>query len=385
MSRVAAGVFGVSLLACGYVYAGYPALIYALSRWRRRPVRKAATFPRLSIVIPVYNEEEVLRPKLQNTISLDYPGPQPDVIVVSDGSTDGSEVITREFVAHGVRLVMLPRGGKARALNEGVRCAAGDIIVFTDANCLLDRNSLVSIAQNFADPDVGGVCGNKKYVVKGGSDTTEAGENLYWRYDKWQKQLESDIGSVFAADGTLYAIRRELYVPLSDPAQADDIAISTRVVLQGYRLIYEPAAVAWEEAPVEGREEFLRKIRVTNHSVRALLNLGPALWASGFYSVELISHKLLRHFAPFFLIALFGSSVVLSRTGRLFAGAAGAQAAFYSLAGAGYRLRHRRAGQHRAFTVPYYFSLVNAAALIGILSIVVGKRLHAWNPRGGLS
>jgi cellulose synthase/poly-beta-1,6-N-acetylglucosamine synthase-like glycosyltransferase len=141
---------------------------------------------------------------------------------------------------------------------------------------------LVSLVENFADPAVGGVCRNKMYIAAQDGDTTGAGESLYRRFDKWQKSLESRIGSIFAADGTLYAVRRTLYVPVADPAHADDIAVSTRVVLQGCRLVYEPRAVAFEEAPREGREEFARKVRVTNHSVRALLGLGGAPWTSGF-------------------------------------------------------------------------------------------------------
>jgi len=219
--------------------------------------------------------------------------------------------------------------------------------------------------------------------MRRGGDVTEIGENLYWRYDKWQKQLESRFGSIFAADGTLYAIRRALYVPIEDPAQADDIAISTHVVLKGFRLVYEPLAVAWEEAPVDGRDEFRRKIRVTNHSVRALLNLGAALWTSGFYSVELLSHKLLRHLAPFFLIALLVSSAALAPVHPLFAAFTLLQLTFYLAAMLGYALRHRHLGQLRLFTVPYYFSLVNAAAFCGILSIVRGTRLPVWQPRGG--
>jgi cellulose synthase/poly-beta-1,6-N-acetylglucosamine synthase-like glycosyltransferase len=218
---------------------------------------------------------------------------------------------------------------------------------------------------------------------RAGADATQGGEGLYWRYDKWQKGLESAIGSIFAADGTLYAVRRALFVPIADRAQADDIAVSTRVVLQGFRLVFEPAAVAWEEAPAEGRAEFRRKVRVTNHSVRALLALGPRLWSSGFYSVELVSHKLLRHLVPFFLVALFVSNVVAAAGRTPFRAVLALQLLFYAAAVAGWLLR-RRAGRSRLLTVPYYFCLVNLAALLGVLSIARGERLAAWTPRSGL-
>lgn len=377
-------VFVIALAATVYIYFGYPALIFLVSRLRPRPFRRGGE-PTVTVLIPVYNEEGVIAEKIANTLALDYPPERLETLVVSDGSTDGTEEIVRRF-GEKVRLLTLPRSGKAFALNEGARAARGEILVLTDANTLLEPGSLRPLVDPFADPSVGGVCGNKKQRPPAGADTTAEGENLYWRWDKWQKALESRAGSIFAADGTLYAVRKELYVPIADPAQADDIAISARVVLQGRRLLYEPRAVAWEEAPAEGRDELWRKVRVTNHSVRALWNLGRGLWTSGFYSVELLSHKFFRHLVPFFLIPLFLSNAVLAASGPpvfrvLFAG----QVLFYGLALAGFALRGTRLGRAKPFTVPYYFCLVNAAAFLGVLSILRGRRLRAWTPRSGLS
>lgn len=384
----ALAVFAVTLAATAYIYFGYPALILLVSRLRPRPVRMGGE-PTVTFLVPVYNEEEVIAGKIANTLSLDYPPERLEALVVSDGSTDGTEAVVRRFEADSggrVRLLTLPRGGKAFALNAGALEARGEVLVLTDANTHLEPGSLRSLVDPFADPEVGGVCGNKKQRPPAGGDATAEGENLYWRYDKWQKSLESRAGSIFAADGTLYAVRKDLYVPIADPAQADDIAISARVVLQGFRLLYEPRAVAWEEAPAEGRDEFRRKVRVTNHSVRALWNLGRGLWTSGFYSVELLSHKFFRHLVPFFLIPLFLSNAVLAAGGSpifqvLFAG----QVLFYGLALAGFALRGTRVGRAKPFTVPYYFCLVNAAAFLGVLSILRGRRLQAWTPRSGLS
>jgi biofilm PGA synthesis N-glycosyltransferase PgaC len=384
----ALAVFVLTLAATAYIYFGYPALIFLVSRLRPRPVRLGGE-PMVTFLIPVYNEEEVIAGKIANTLSLDYPPERLEALVVSDGSTDGTEAVVRRFEADSggrVRLLTLPRSGKAFALNEGARAARGEVLVLTDANTHLEPGSLRSLVDPFADPEVGGVCGNKKQRPPAGGAATAEGENLYWRYDKWQKSLESRAGSIFAADGTLYAVRKDLYVPIADPAQADDIAISARVVLQGFRLLYEPRAVAWEEAPAEGRDEFRRKVRVTNHSVRALWNLGRRLWTSGFYSVELLSHKFFRHLVPFFLIPLFLSNAVLAAGGSpifqfLFAG----QVLFYGLALAGFALRGTRVGRAKPFTVPYYFCLVNAAAFLGVLSILRGRRLQAWTPRSGLS
>jgi cellulose synthase/poly-beta-1,6-N-acetylglucosamine synthase-like glycosyltransferase len=383
----ALAVFALSLAVTAYVYFGYPALIFLVSRLNPRPFRRGGE-PTVTVIVPVYNEEAVIAEKIANTLALDYPPEKLEVLVVSDGSTDATEETARRFepqFSDRLRLLALPRNGKAFALNEGARAARGEVLVLTDANTDLDLGSLRALVDPFADPEVGGVCGNKKQRPPAGGDATAEGENLYWRWDKWQKSLESRIGSIFAADGTLYAVRRELYVPIADPAQADDIAVSARVVLQGRRLLYEPRAVAWEEAPAEGREEFRRKVRVTNHSVRALWNLGRGLWTSGFYSVELLSHKLFRHLVPFFLIPLWLANAALAAGGStLFVLLLAGQALFYGLAVAGFALRGTRLGRAKPFTVPYYFCLVNAAAFLGVLSILRGRRLRAWTPRSGL-
>jgi cellulose synthase/poly-beta-1,6-N-acetylglucosamine synthase-like glycosyltransferase len=377
-------LFAVSLGVSVYVYAGYPALLFLLSRLRPRPHRGAPCEPAVSILLPIYNEERILAEKLRNTLALDYPAERLEILVLSDGSTDRSEAVVRGVAGERVRLESLPRVGKLRALSHGASIASGEVLVFTDATAMLQPDALRLLLEAFADPEVGGVCGNKVQVGPDQADSTGRGEGIYWRYDKWQKSLESRLGSIFAADGTFYAIRRHLYPRIDDPAQADDIAISARVVLQGYRLVYEPRAVALEEAPAEGREELSRKIRVTNHSVRALLKLGRGLWGSGFYSFELISHKLLRHLAPFFLILLLVTSLLLARQGPLYLLVAGGQVGFYLLAVCGWWLRHRAIGRLRPFAIPYYFCLVNAAAFLGVLSIAGGLRLRAWNPRGGL-
>jgi cellulose synthase/poly-beta-1,6-N-acetylglucosamine synthase-like glycosyltransferase len=384
MTLAALAVFALCLGVCLYVYAGYPALIWTLARLRPRPVQGGDASLVLSVIIPVHDEAAVIEAKLANTLAAHYPPHGLEVLVASDGSTDATDAIVAAFPDPRVRLLRLERRGKAHALNRAAAEARGEVLVFMDANAMLEPDALRRLAWAFADPEVGGVCGNKKQRVPEGADATEQGENLYWRYDKWQKALESRIGSIFAADGTIYAVRAALFVPIADPAQADDIAVSARVVLQGRRLIYEAAAVAWEPAPVEGREEFHRKVRVTNHSVRALLNLGRALWTSGFYSVELLSHKLLRHLVPFFLIPLFASNAVLARHHPLLALSLALQVLFYALALAGFALRHHRLGGWRLLAVPYYFCLVNAAALLGVLSILRGQRLQAWTPRGGL-
>ncbi len=376
-------LFALCAGVCGFVYVGYPLVLWVASRLAPRPVRAGAVRPSLTVVIPVYNEAASIAGKLANTLAQDYPAERLEVVVVSDGSTDATATIVAGHPDSRVRFLERPRAGKLAALTEGVGAAGGEILVLTDANTLLAPGALAALVEPFADPAVGGVCGEKRYRAGDLDDATGRGETAYWDLDTWLKRLESRVGSAFAADGALYALRRELYVAPADPAQADDIAISTRVVLQGRRLVTEPRAVAFEAAPAEARHEFARKVRVTNHSVRALLALGPGLWRSGFYSFELLGHKLLRHLMPFFLLPLAACSALLAPRSALARWALAGQIAVYGLGLVGYALRRTRLGRLPPLALPYFFGFANAAALVGVLSIAAGRRLAAWTPRGG--
>lgn len=380
---VAELLFWLCAAVCVYVYLGYPALLWVLSRVREQPVRAGDYTPLASFVIAAYNEEHNIAAKIENSLSLDYPADKIEVLVVSNGSTDRTDEIVRGWNDPRVRLLALPQPGKMQALNEGARAATGEILVFTDADFLLDRHTLRLMASKFADPKVGGVCGARNTSVRREGDATSEGEGLYARWDKWQKTLESRIGSVFAADGLLYAIRKPLYTPIADVHAADDIWVSTRVPIQGYRLLFEPNATAYELASVQAEQEFRRRIRVTNHSVRGLLTLGSHLFTHGFYSLELLSHKLVRHFIPFFLVPLFLVSALLANARPIYLLAFLAQVALYALAFVGWALRGRPAGRAKPFFIPYFFCFVNGAALFGLLSILKGGRTAAWVPRGG--
>lgn len=375
-------LFWTCLAVCVYIYFGYPALLWMLSRLRPRPVCEGNVTPPVTFLIAAYNEEQVIAEKIENSLSLDYPPERIEVLVVSNGSVDRTDEIVRSFNDPRVRLLSLPRPGKMQALNEGVKLANGEILLFTDADFLLDHHALRRMASKFADPEVGGVCGSRNTNVRREGDVAGEGEGLYARWDKWQKTLESRIGNVFAADGLLYAIRKELYTPIADLHASDDIYVSTRIPLQGYRLVFDPEATAFERAGVQVEQEFRRRIRITNHSVRALLTLRSHLFTRGFYSLELLSHKLVRHLIPFFLIPLFAASALLAPHRAFYALALGAQCILYALAVAGWLLRKRPKGRAKLLFVPFYFCFLNAAAFLGVLSILSGRGITAWTPRG---
>ena len=297
----------VSLSLCVYVYFGYPVMLVVLGELRRREVRRSDITPTVALIVPAYNEERVIGEKLENSLALDYPKERLEIVVVSDGSTDDTEEIVGGYEGRGVRLLPLARVGKAEALNQAVAACQGEILVFSDANAVLATDALRHLVANFHDRTVGGVCGNLMYQSRADDGSAGRGESLYWTYDKWIKSLESRLGSTVAAGGSIYAIRRQLYVPIAHPAQADDFAISARVVTQGYRLIFEEGAVSHEDSLSSSEREFRRRVRVTNHSVRGILYLAEALnpWRHGFYAIELLSHKVLRYLVPFCLLVAF--------------------------------------------------------------------------------
>jgi cellulose synthase/poly-beta-1,6-N-acetylglucosamine synthase-like glycosyltransferase len=337
----------------------------------------------VSLIIAAYNEEESIGRRLRNALALDYPQEALEIIVASDGSTDRTEAIVEHFANPHVRILRLPRRGKIPALNAAVAQAQGEILVFSDANSMCDSLALRKLTRNFADAEVGGVVGNTGYFMSPNSESSSRGEDLYWNYDSWLKQLESFSGNVVSAHGGLYAIRRALYIPVSDPAVTDDFAISTAVIEQGKRLVFEREAHSFETAvPTAGRE-FQRRTRLMTRGLRALLLRKRLLnpFRYGFYSLVLFSHKVLRRLLAVALLVMFASSVMLISSGVLYAFAAAAQTILYSAAGVGYLLRQSRLGHRKCLYIPFFYCMANAAALVAVAKLMRGERIALWRPQ----
>jgi cellulose synthase/poly-beta-1,6-N-acetylglucosamine synthase-like glycosyltransferase len=364
-----------------YAYAGFP-LLLMLRAAVRRPVRKADLTPTVSLVICAYNEAGTIAEKLDNVLALDYPRERLQVLVGSDGSTDGTNEIVAHYAGHGVELIAFPRSGKMPVLNALVARATGEILVFSDANSIYDRDALRQLVRSFADPAVGGVAGNQVYSTSSGN-AASFGERLYWRLDRWLKRLESRAGSTISATGAIYAIRRELFRPVP-AAVSDDLVISTRVIAQGRRLVFEPAAIAREATAPDDGAEFRRKVRVVNHSLRALWTMrelfNPLRY--GFYSLELFSHKVLRRSVIWLLLVVLPASVWLAPTGPVYRALLLAQLALYGAAALALLLRStsvRRWKLYRLLAVPYYFCFVNLACLRAWLQLARGHRFETWD------
>ncbi len=376
-------IFWSAIALLIYAYAGFSLLVIIVARIRNRRVRQAPITPRLSLIIPVWNEEKAIAERLDNALSLDYPSGALEIIVTSDGSDDNTEAIVAQYEKRGVRLLSLPRRGKIYALKDAVASATGEILVFSDANSIYKREALRMLVRNFADPEVGGVCGNQIYLKAKKADATSQGEGMYWSFDKWLKRMESLTGSIVSAHGAIYAIRRSLYQPPASAAVTDDFAISTAVIEQGYRLVFESEAIAYEEHTSSAALEFERKVRIMTRGLRGVLLRRRLLnpFRYGFYSLELFSHKVLRRLVPVFLLVLLVASFRLSGRNIFYFGATAAQVLFYLLAAAGYWLRGHRLGRLKFFYIPFFYCLANAAALRAVIRIIRGKKVERWQPQ----
>ncbi len=375
--------FWVSVGAIGYSYAGFSLLLLVWGKLKNRRVYKRPVTPAMSLIIAAYNEEQGIAQKIENSLTLDYPPEFLEIIVTSDGSTDRTNEIVQSFAERGVKLLRFSRRGKIFALRDAVARANGEILVFSDANTEYHPLALRKLAENFADPEVGGVCGNQKHKKHKTGDNASAGEGLYWRYDKWLKQSETLTGSIVSADGAIYAIRKSLFQMPASTAVTDDFAISTAVIEQGYRLVFESDALAYEDPMPSAEKEFSRKVRIMNRGLRGVILRKRLLnpFRHGFYSLVLFSHKILRRLVPFFLIILFCVNLLLINYATFYLATAIAQIAFYGLAIISYFLRRTRLGRAKILFIPFFYCLANAAAFIAVINLLKGKRIERWNPQ----
>lgn len=374
-------IFWSSVATLIYTYLGYPLLLAAVSRLRARPVRRQLGWtPVVTIIITAYNEERDLAAKLENTLALDYPAEKLEVLVVSDCSADRTDEIALSFAPRGVRLHrQRERQGKTAAQNSAVELARGEIILFSDATTLYRPDVLRVMMANFADPAVGCVAGRLLYVDPADSSVGR-GARSYWGYETFLKERESRINSLIGVSGCLYAVRRAAYVPLYEEACSDFI-IATKMVEQGLRTIYEPDAVCTEETNRRTDREMRMRVRVIAQTFtdlwrhRAMMN--PL--RSGFYAVQLLSHKVLRYAVPVFLLSIFVASLILAPRSAFYALAALLQVGFYLAAPASWVLE--RSGVHvRLLALPQYFVLANVASLLAFYKFLRGERYARWEP-----
>jgi len=371
-------VFWAAVAFVTYAYVGYLALLWVRAKLRPRPVKRAGLEPLVSVVMVVRNEQAVLVQKLRNLLAIDYPSTKMQIVVVSDGSTDGTESILREQARNPQVHVVLNQlaRGKAQGLNDGMSWAQGDVIVFTDARQSIERDAFRLLMENFADSEVGAASGE---LMLGDPATGETGRGmgLYWRIEKRVRELEAAAGSVVGATGAIYAVRRELVVEVPPVAILDDVFIPMQVAKQGYRVVFDGRAKAWDHPDLGAEREFRRKVRTLTGNYQ-LLQLAPwLLRKANPLRFEFVSHKLMRLVVPFALVAALVSSWF--SPGVFYRAAFWAQLGFYGLSLLGWT-GWKLGPVSRLGEVAYTFSALNAAALVAFVNFVTGQNavwMHA--------
>jgi cellulose synthase/poly-beta-1,6-N-acetylglucosamine synthase-like glycosyltransferase len=381
MIYLAAYLVWGALAIVGYIYIGYPISLWLLSRIRRREVRQENIFPSVTLIISAFNEMRSIEAKLKNSLTLDYPENLLHILVVSDASTDETDRIVERYVGKQVSLLRMPeRRGKTASLNVALQQVRSEIVVFSDANILYQEDALRYLTRNFADPIVGCVTGNSCYRDTHASGAHEQ-ENSYWGYERFIRVMESQIGSTVGGDGAIFAIRRELYTPLS-PEAINDLVIPLQIVARGYRAIFERQAVGYEPSTGHFAGEFRRKRRIVNRSWRGVMSVRTVLDPRrvGLFAWQVWFHKVLRWLVlPFMVLAVVGCIVASPLSPLYQLGAWGALVSLLA-AGVGALVPERSGPFARLVHGAFYFYLVNTAAILGIVTALRGRVETIWTP-----
>jgi len=369
-------LFWLSAGLLGFHYVGYPLLMLLLSRLiTPKSLPEVQDTPPITMIISVYNQEGVIQERLDNCRALDYPRDKLKVLVVSDDSADGTHSIVEQYNKYDIELeVVQGRVGKTGALNLVIPKLDAEIVIFTDANSMLAPDSLKKLVRNFADPRVGGVCGELRLTGNAGA------EGVYWRYEKVIKQLESRVSTLTVYNGALYALRRQLHRPMN-PQAANDFQHALQVALQGYRSIYEPQAVAEESTCCDAAVEARRRVRIISRGWKGMLSHAQVLnpFKAGIFTVQFIVRKLLRWLGPILMAIALGANIALVTGHLLFSVTLALQCIFYVLAILGLVLEKTRTRLLPAY-LPYYFCLINWAALLAIIRVISRRNTSVWTP-----
>jgi cellulose synthase/poly-beta-1,6-N-acetylglucosamine synthase-like glycosyltransferase len=384
-------IFWVCIAAVAYNYVGYPLLLFVLCafvqaksdfqylayRRNRRRLLTTVKVPQVAVLISVYNEESVIDGKARNCLEIDYPADRVEFLFGLDAPTDSTPDLLSRMTSNRLRVFHFSRRrGKLAVLCDLAQQTSAEILVLTDANTLLDRAALRNLVRHFADPRVGAVSGEEIRVA---ASASEAGaEGLYWRYESAVKILESRLNCSLGGNGSALAVRRELFNP-RERSIVEDFQIPLEIRFQGYRVVYDPEAIAVEEIAPTWAAQFARRVRIGAGNYQTFFAhpeyLNPR---KGFVAFSFFSHRVLRWLVPLFLPLAFICSVLLS-TRPAFAILAAAQCAFYLIAGVGWWLK-KRAKPLRLCSVPFHFCAMNLALFLGLLRFLRGRQALAWQP-----
>jgi cellulose synthase/poly-beta-1,6-N-acetylglucosamine synthase-like glycosyltransferase len=372
-------VFWLSAGLIGYIYLGYPMLLWLISLFIRASEPAPSKEFSITLMITAHNEESSIEEKLRNTLALNYPRERLQILVVSDGSSDATDSIVKQFVADGVELIRIPKQlGKTHAQNIGVQSARGDLIVFSDATTHYVQDALSLIAGNYTDPRIGAVSGRYLYIDSTRSSSMGSGAQAYAGYDNTVRHLQSKIWSITGCCGCIYSVRRSIYTSLSANI-ISDLVQPLHVLKQGFRVVFEPRAIASESSTSSPAKEFSMRARVITRALRGFLSVSELLlpWRFPWIAFQIWSHKLLRFSIPLFLLGMFSSSAALLNI-PMYRAVFGLQILFYAFAllASAFPLHHK----WRPLGVPLYFCTINAAAVAAVFQLIRGQQYTVWSP-----
>jgi cellulose synthase/poly-beta-1,6-N-acetylglucosamine synthase-like glycosyltransferase len=381
-------LFWVAVGVILHTYVLYPLLLVLLdglaqarSAWRylggnerRRPPAQLG-LPHVSVLIAAYNEAACIGERIENLLAQDYPADRLEILVGSDGSTDDTDAIVQRYAARGVRLSRGERCGKAGVLNRLVSLSRGEVLVMTDANTTFEKDAILRLVQPLRHQEVGLVCGRLRLHSPAGAPVAEG---AYWKLESVLKLYESRRGCVMGANGGIYAVRKELFPPLTAGTVVDDFVAALRVLESGHEVRYEPEAVAHEETAPDHANEYRRRVRIAAGGFRALAqHRGLLAPEHGFTAFALWSHKVLRWFVPHAMVVAMAANFALAFGSRLYAALLLCQCAAYALAGLG--LLGATPRRFRALSdAAAHFVEMNAALLVGFVKFSRGAQGQTW-------
>ena len=370
-------LFWLSAMFLVYAFVGYALLLRILSIWRSRPHRRGTIWPTVSIIIPVHNEAQLLGSKITNTLELAYPEDRREIIVASDASEDKTDDIVRSFAQYGVKLVQIPeRRGKHHAQMVARDASRGEILFFTDASVRLEPCALQKMVSNFADPSVGCVSSEDQVVTE---RKVWRGERLYVEFDMRLRRLEAQVGSLVGASGSCFAARREV-CGVWHEKQSSDFFLPLHAVACGMRTVVDPECRGQYSVLPSAKAELHRKVRTIVHGLdvffghRTLLN--PFRY--GFFSWQLVSHKLFRWLVPFAILSLLISNLFLWKVGTFYRVSLILQMVLYGTGLLALCTAHLK--RFEVCRLAAFFLMGNAATMIAWLKFCSGEKFATWQP-----
>ncbi|MBT3980691.1 MAG: glycosyltransferase family 2 protein [Bacteriovoracaceae bacterium] len=366
-------IFILSLLIIFMHYIGYPALLSMGAFGKKKHYKKKGHRPSVSYIVAAYNEEAVIEEKILNTLSLNYPKDKIEIIVVSDGSNDGTEKIAKSYETKGVKSLHSPlRRGKTAALNRAVANSSNEIIIFSDANSYFSDDSIIHLVENLHDSSIGGVCGRKDIVKNYAKRGASLGDHFFWSLESRLKKAQSDAYSITNADGEIFALRRELYPSISDDIINDDQVLTIETIKNDKRIIYETDAITYEEASVTLKDDYNVKRRMVCGAYQIIAQypwiINPL---NSKFSLHFFFHKFLRYTMFLYLFLFFISSAFLAfqNGAAIYQFAFYCQAFMYTLAAIG-GISYLKGKRIKLLYIPYYYVLMNTAAASGLIQFL---------------